>query len=162
MLALSLQIVVSPHGMPLGFVVVVCWFVIFLAAEGTWGILAPQPELNLCPLQWKSRVLTTGQGPPCKLFLIVGQNVLCKSKFWKWWWGVAEALLYSPVIRSKSFTDLPLNCEFHKCFPFSPQCFYFFSPVSVGGWLELQELGLSLPPGQLGSDNTLPARLSWR
>ena len=44
-----------------------------------------------------------------------------------------EALLYSPVIRSKSFTDLPLNCELHKCFPFfSTSVFnFFFLPVSV-------------------------------
>ena len=37
-----------------------------------------------------------------------------------------ETLLYSPGVRSKSFTDLPLNCELHKCFPFFfPQVFFF-------------------------------------
>ena len=37
MLALSLQIVVSPHGMPLGFVVIVCWFCYFFGCRGGHG-----------------------------------------------------------------------------------------------------------------------------
>ena len=79
------------------------------------------------------------------------------------WWDVRIGyLIYSPIIRSQSFSKpMPLDCKCHNCFS------GFFPPLGENGieWLEWDGVGnffhshetlvgYSPSPGHLVSDNT--------
>ena len=57
------------------------------------------------------------------------------------------------LTRFQPFSEpVPLGCAFHKCLSFSSSCW------DGMGWLERAGVGISLPPGQLGSEKN-PNRL---
>jgi len=72
----------------------------------------------------------------------------------KWWLDVqGREAVYSPMIRSLSFSEpVPLGCELHKCFSVVPVLLHISSSPPQDGWKVL-ELGITLVPDQLGSDN---------
>lgn len=60
-------------------------------------------------------------------------------------------MLCSPVIGSQSFGEpVPLDYELHQCF-LVPSPYPHPPKMGQDGWRGL-ELGISLPPGRLGSD----------
>lgn len=69
-----------------------------------------------------------------------------------WWRGVGKEVFYSSTRRSQCFSEsIPVDCEPHTCFS------VFSITFGKDGMARVAGVGyISLPSGQLGSDN-IPA-----
>lgn len=87
---------------------------------------------------------------PCKIFLISGRDVLGGRNCLKLRFSSVGVRQVSVACDRVSVFQgaMPLGCDPHKCFS------VLFSTSGGTGWLLGLELGVSLPPGLLGSDDT--------
>ena len=77
------------------------------------GILVPQPEINICPLQWKCRVWTANKSHPLTMFLDSSYLTSVIPDFFLSLLN-HRARLSTTVSNTFPTSQLPKACEGHK------------------------------------------------